>query len=507
MHTNWKLWAIALSITIVALFVYYQGYDPYYDPFYTMNASEVIVISGFSEEEFTAYLRQSLPYVEDAWARGDMEILLARLTGEKRHYRAACHTFEHLVTPTKEGDALRFETLASLNCSGAYRQHLQQAAYLWKEQGMHWRAILLTLALQQLPFSFDTSHIAPTLSLDGATRIMIGNTTIRITENDTVVTQVDRVYRDWLGQQLAQSPFSGDTLVTFSERLTFSPEELREDIGWHEGGRIRDLQRLNVPVVPVTGTLHALHEGRWYAPDAEGIFRYEVPHDKVWYPTTRFLTENLVSMIDTHGANMLVEQAIRMNATHVLACCDYWGKAKAAQHLADVGIEIICITDRYVPLLMGHDVPVVGSPIWRVENDTMIYGNAPIILDREHRVVVTDAAFGEVYALQYYDTPARYFATINETFPLDIITVELTDFGQLDAVFATAREHDAHIVGTRIFSKEDYAAAHTWLSENSNNTLVMFHSTTYPSGILIMQEFPEQVSFNDPNVLPLFEST
>ena len=37
---------------------------------------------------------------------------------------------------------------------------------------------------------------------------------------------------------------------------------------------------------------------------------FEVPLDKVLYPTTRFFSDDLAVIMDTHGVNMLVEQAI-----------------------------------------------------------------------------------------------------------------------------------------------------------------------------------------------------
>jgi hypothetical protein len=298
--------------------------------------------------------------------------------------------------------------------------------------------------------------------------------------------------------------FSGELLVVFSERLTYNESELLAEIGWHEGGRIRDLKiNLGIDESVATGTLAAEKNGTWYAQDEKGIFSFEVPLDKILYPTNRFLRDDLVLIVDTHGVNMLVEQAIRKKVDAVVSDCDYWGKTKAAKRLSDNNISVICFPDRFVYLALGHDLDLVGSPIWRFDGLRMTYGNAPIIFNRGDSIVVSDADFGGVYGLGYYNAPALYFKEIEKTFDLDLHIVKLEDFEELEDVFNEARREGINIVGTRIFSSYDYEQAKEWMQEDDKNRLILFHSTMYPYGIKIMKEFYGRVGFNDPNPVGL----
>ena len=73
-------------------------------------------------------------------------------------------------------------------------------------------------------------------------------------------------------------------------------------------------------------------------------------------------------------------------------------------------------------------------------------------------------------------------------------------FNQTDKVYAKAREINANIIASRVFNSYDYNQAKEWLEESEEHKLILFHSTSYPYGVLISQEFPEQTGFDDPNV-------
>ncbi|GAJ05263.1 unnamed protein product, partial [marine sediment metagenome] len=213
---------------------------------------------------------------------------------------------------------------------------------------------------------------------EGISSITIGRSSIELTKDDKIVSQTDRVTRDWLSYHMYSSPFTDRILRVFYERLRYPDDELLLEIGWHEGGRIIELKQIGLKHEVASGTVVAKKNGKWYAPDENGIFKFEVPIDKVLYPTTRFLREDIAVIIDTHGINMIVEQAVRKNATVVIGCCDHPGKIKAAQYLADKGISVICFTDKYLPWILGSGQTILGSPPIEREGNSFVLGNRPI---------------------------------------------------------------------------------------------------------------------------------
>jgi hypothetical protein len=206
-------------------------------------------------------------------------------------------------------------------------------------------------------------------------------------------------------------------------------------------------------------------------------------------------------IVDTHGLNMLVEQSVRGFANVIISDCDFPGKVKAAKHLSDKGIRVVCFPDRFVHLAFGQDLDLVGSPVWKFNEFSAVYGDSPLTFARGEKIVVSTTGPRDVYALQYYDTAKNYFTLLADQFPLEIIPVELYNFGEAELLYVKARFEGAHVVGTRIFDQNDYLQAKRWLDEDENNRLVMFHSTMYPNGIRLMKEFPGQLSFGDVNVV------
>ncbi|RMD58093.1 hypothetical protein D6825_02020, partial [Candidatus Woesearchaeota archaeon] len=300
--------------------------------------------------------------------------------------------------------------------------------------------------------------------------------------------------------QLA-SYWGPEILVSFSERLSYSPVDLREDVGWHEGGRVRDLLRINISHAPAVGTLAARMNGRWFAVDDKGVFRFEVPIDKVSYPTARFLRRDLAVLMDTHGVNMLVEQSLRNNVSLVVSDCDHPGKVYAAKYLSDRGVDVACFPDKYVFLALGHNLSLVGSPPLIVRNDSAVIGGRGVYLQAGDSVVVTNAT-DEKYALWYYQTPASYFDALMHSLPLNATFVELNDFDQMGRVVREARKRGVDFIATRVFSRSDYDVLKGWLSENASRKAILFHSASYPYGQLLFREFVNQTSFDDPN--PVF---
>ena len=474
-----------------------------YDSNLSIEPDFVLGAVGSENGDYIAQLMDDLQNTTDYWARGDTFLVLARLENNTDYYKKACDNFLRYSPETDEENAILYETLASVNCRGTRIADLREAASYWKMLNVRWRADMLEkLAYSKnISLQFETSEIQPNIDFTGKNSIVIGTTKVEIKDNDKIVTQTDRVFRDWLGVQLRQSPFKGEILKVFSERLYYTEERLMAPIGWHEGGRLRDIQKyVDITHIPAFSTLIAKKDNKWYASDENGVFRFEVPKDKVSYPTTRFLSKDLAVIVDSHGINMLVEQAVRNNADVVIGCCDHPGKIKAVKYLSDKGIASLCFTDLELYNVLGHDVNAVGSAPPTFKYGKVTFGDKPLEIHRNERIVAVDADIGQTYAIWYYATPAKYFREINKTFPLQLHIVPVNGFNQLINVFNTARKVDAKLIAIRIYEAEDYNEAKKWLRESHENKLILFHSLAYPYGLLITQDFPDQVSFGDVNI-------
>ena len=496
---KWKF----LIIALLAVFVIIWNPQFSYDEKLSIEPDFVLTAVGTDKTDFINQWIDEFNNISDFWAKGDSLLVLARLKNNTEYYKLACDNFLRYSPKTNEESALLYETLASLNCRGRRINYLRQAAYYWKIVGVDWRAGFLEALADNQPIDlkFDTSEIKPELNLSDANGIVIGNTIIEIENGDTIVTQTDRVLRDWLGLQLSQSPFNGEILKVFSERLRYTDERLLAPVGWHEGGRLRDIQSfVDIKHVPAAGTLVAKKDNKWFASDENGIFRFEVPKDKVSYPTTRFLAKNLAVIVDSHGINMLVETAIRNKADVVIGCCDNPGKIKAAKYLSDKGISSLCFTDLDLYRALGTNIQTVGSAPFEFKDNKVIFGGLPLEIYVNEDIVVADADIGKTHAIWYYAAPALYFKEINKTFPLNLHVVAMDDFNLTKRIFDKAREVDARIVASRVYEAEDYNEAKKWLQESRDNRLILFHSMSYPYGLLISKEFRGQVSFDDPNV-------
>ncbi len=450
------------------------------------------------------------------FAKGDILLSVGRVTGNKtmiceslRHFDAA----ESLQTPNSKPRtselALIYETSAALGCGRNRKAFLLAAAQVWQNMNKSWRAELYNdLANGREPnIIFEPAEIVPKLQTPNPklTSVEIGSTKIRIPEGARIVTQVDRVTRDWLGRQLNQSPSGPQILNVMSERLKYNESDLFLDVNWHEGGRIRNiLSYINITVIPATGTLAAEKDGKWYASDENGIFSFEVPLDKILYPTTRFLRQDIAVVVDTHGVNMLVDQAIRKHADIVLSDCDHPGKVAATAYLSKKNISVICYPDKYVYLAIGHNLSLVGSPPFNMIDSELYIGGRPVKITTKDRVLVVNAT-SLPYAIWYYQTPTLYFETISKIIPLNITYFTMTDYDpndqQSDAT-RLAEKINATILATRVYTKKDYDAVKSWLLGDTKRKAILFHSASYPAGMMLFSQFPNQTGFDDPN--PIF---
>jgi hypothetical protein len=322
-------------------------------------------------------------------------------------------------------------------------------------------------------------------------KIVIGRTTIRVGRHAKIKTQVDRVVRDWLqARNIKTAPwaYSKDNLVP-----------------WHEGKKISEILAFtDATVTPVWGMKARRFGESWYAPDAEGVYRFEISEDKVEnFPTTILIDDHTAIVNDTHGISALAWDSL--DADLVIGCGDHRGKIEAAYYLAERGVNVYVPTDRFLSLLIGTHTKglVIGSAPVKEGSGGAVIGDQPISIDVNEPIVVSTTK-GH-YPLQYYDTPDRYFHALQAYIgrPLKIIPVEVTKYGHATNVVEMARKTGARLLGIRVKSKEEHDAVYAWLKEDPRRRAVLFHTAVYPDGYKLYFEFPKQTSFGD--IYPQFE--
>lgn len=482
----------------------------------------VLAVSGIPMDKF---LKNSFALLSENisdFAKGDISLMLGRITDNDSLICGSLDYYDRVKAYSDEEKAVLQETIASIGCGRNRRAYLLNASKLWKKIGNTFRSKLdENLAMnRQIKFDVDFSpvEVSPSFS-KSASKMIIGKSKKVVYAEDVLVSQVDRVNRDWLSYQIFFSPFyradrlellteyeldREKLLSVFSEQYDSNRSDLLPEIGWHEGARIKEMRDVGFAHITASGTVVVKINNTWYAPDENGVFRFEVPNDKMRYPTNRFLRDDVAVVVDTHGINMIVEQAVRNKATFVVGCGDNPGKAKAAQYLSDKGIAVISFPDKYFSLLLGGNVSVFGSPPIQYNGYNVIIGDRPIEFALNETFVVTDVpANSTKFGFSYYDTPARYFRFLKQYYPLDVRFVYVDDF---DAVFDVIREADrvnASALGVRVYSRDDYDAVKDWLLRDKNHRAILFHSVPYPYGYKLIKEFPLQTTFGDVN--PIFE--
>jgi len=430
----------------------------------------------------------------DEYAKADVMFALGRLTKNDSLMCSALSHYDSFVPENSEEKALLFETFAAIGCGRNRNAFLVEAAKLWDSLGVSWRANICRKLSQRSKVNLVfANYTFENKSRTGFSSVVIGKSEVTLGREDIVVSQVDRVNRDWLSGQLNYSPFSKNLLTVFSEKYSLPPSELLPEIGWHEGARLKEIQKTGLVRQLAVGTMVARNGNQWYAPNESGVFMFEVPIDKVLYPTTRFLSKDIAVIFDTHGVNMVVEQAMRFNASAVVACCDNIGKVKAAKYLADKGKKVICFTDKYVPDILFYNLSILGSPPLRRNGNQAVLGGQPISISRDDVIVVEDVAnYSGVQS--YYDTPARYFHRL----ALPAIYFNLTHSNPHEFVDFAIRQN-ASVLGARVYSYQDYSAIKSWLDADKSHRVVLFHSASYPYGMRMLLEYPLQSTFDDIN--------
>jgi hypothetical protein len=449
----------------------------------------------------------------DPLVRADARFIVWRATDRKDcgaldDYRHVSGDADRLLTANANIGFSAWEC-GLTNESGAFDRAAKYAAEVGRYS--EFRA-LHELSTGKFRPKFDDSAIETSVVVPpNAKSMVLGESYILLAPGMRVGTQVERVYRDWLGTVWdGKNPMSWD--------LTRKPVALpivRDDSNraHHEGALVEEIQkRINVNVTPLFGTLIARNpdapdpdeEGQWYAPDENGVFRFKVLIDKVEYPTTHVFG-NVGWITDTHGISAVVSQALEYKSQLVIGCGDYEGKMKAAYYLAQQGVNVAFPGDRFEDMLIGYKGKgtLIGTaPVHRVEGVQrsgagFVIGLQPITFSLSELIVAQDTAAH--YPTQYYDAPARYFRQLSSYVPLKVKYVAVDDENQLDRVLNVA----ASVVGVRIRTEKEDTMLRQWLLKSPQNRAVLFHSGLYPWAQGLFTDFPLQVTFGD--LHPRFE--
>jgi hypothetical protein len=316
-------------------------------------------------------------------------------------------------------------------------------------------------------------------------KIIIGKSSIKIKKGSKIKTQVDRVTRDWLSAYRIDSP----------------PWQFRRSrlVPWHEGEKIKEiLDAVDAEVTIVWGTRAKKIDNRWYAPDAEGIYRFRISEDKVYnYPTNIILDEQTLYINDTHGINTIAWDST--DADLVVGCGDLDGKIEAAYYLASKGVNVYMPTDRFIAMLIGVKTKgtIIGSAPVKKTLDGAVIGDQPISIDIDETIMVTNARGG--YPLQYYDAPYLYFKELERYLgrPLRIMTVEIDEYGRAGKIIEIAQEEKVSVIAMKVTSGEEHEAVSRWLRDDKSHRAILFHSAVYPEGYKLFFEFPDQTTFGD----------
>lgn len=420
----------------------------------------------------------------------DISYLLARMHQDPER---VCDALRRFHRRRRAGSNLQrlyvAETLAFTvpECGLDPAPYFERAANLAERAGQHWKAgVYRKVAEGRFEPTFGTADIGTNLiAPEGTMAFVLGESFIRVPPGTRVGVQMERTVRDWLSYQM---------------EYDFSPVvESEEEILWyHEGARLKNLlQATPLQIVPLPGALMALKDGEWFAPDELGVFRFGVLPDKVQYPTTR-AWRGLALLVDTHGISSLVESAVREEAQLVVGCGDHPHKARAAYHLATLGVDVYFPCDRYVGDLLGHDAEgvLIGSAPVRPDGDSALIGDRPVLFRTDDILVVENSSARGRY--QYYDAPARYFRRLSELLELRIAWVEVDGPGESYRVVQRAEELGASVIAVRVETEEDHGPVGEWLAGSPDRRAVLFHTAPYPAGYRLFEEFPDQTTFGDP---------
>ena len=399
----------------------------------------------------------------------------------------------------KDPDAFRRLTAHAIlgiggpECGQDGSQDLKAAGHLAREAGLKMEGeTIRQIASGQFKPRFDDENIVSSMVVPaGAKTMVLGESTIELTDGMRIGTQVDRVGRDWISYLMHWD-------------LTRKPIPPSLILDYHEGALVKHIQELApVEIYPLTGALIASpDQEKWFAPDETGIFRFEILADKTEYPTTH-ASGSFGWIEDTHGISALVPQALERGMQLVVGCGDTEGKAKAAYYLAQRGVNVVFPGDRYQYLLVGYQAEgtLMGTaPVKKVDGKAVI-GHQPVSFSLDETIVVEDTH--AYFPIQYYDAGARYFRRLSQYVPLRLDYVLIDDANQIERVLERAGAIKSNAVAVRIFTNFEYVNLRAWLAGSPQRRAILFHSGLYPYAQRLFDEFPRQVTFGD--LHPKFE--
>jgi len=436
------------------------------------------------------FYRQYLP--TDSLLFGDSRYVLWRSTGTpscdvlelyRKEASSNVSSFRRYMAAAVLGFAAR-------ECGRDTAPFLTKAADAAAETGLAAESkILQMIALRQSPIFGDVEIRGSLKALPGSVTLILGESFIPLTPGMRVGVQVDRVTRDWISAQLRWIP---------------NDEAVRGPLlDYHEGAMVKQIQEAaDINVFPLAGTLVFKKGSKWYAPDENGVFRFEVLEDKLRYPTAH-LDGSGGFIEDTHGISSLVAPALERHMDLVVGCGDSEGKAKAAYYLAARGINVFVPGDRYIDELVGYDAPglILGcAPIHR-RGENAVIGSQPVRFSFAETIVVEDTK--KSFPIQYYDAPARYFRALARRVPLKLEFVNVDAEGQIERVLERATELTGSAVAVRVMTQSEDLALRKWLKLSPAHRAVLLHSALYPYAQPLFRDFPLQITFGDPH--PRFE--
>jgi hypothetical protein len=432
--------------------------------------------------------------VSDPLLAGDVEYILWRAGGmdncsARVLYRQAASQDPDGWRKLRARAALGF---SAAECGYDGSSDLRSAAALASDLGLASEARLLgALSRGRLQPEFADTEIGNSLVVPPQARgFVLGESEIEVRGDMRIGAQVDRVARDWLSFQMRWN-MSGE------------PLPVGEMVSYHEGAIAAKLAALTgAGVYPLGGVLLARHGELWVAPDETGRFRFEVTDDKLQYPTSH-AHGDFAWLADTHGVSALVPQALERGMQLVIGCGDSAGKAQAAYYLAAKGVHVHLPGDRHLDLLLGHDAPgvILGTAPLQVREGKILLGGQPVRFSLREPFVVQDTK--QIFPLQYYDAPARYFRRLAQLAQLDVHYVLVERADELHTVLEQARRLKSSAVGVRIATEGEQGVLRRWLAESAQHRAVLFHSGLYPFAQALFEQFPQQVTFGD--LRPRFE--
>jgi hypothetical protein len=207
---------------------------------------------------------------------------------------------------------------------------------------------------------------------------------------------------------------------------------------------------------------------------------------------------------------MIAEQAYnhREDINLAVGCMDLPAKAQAALYLARNGIDIYAPCDRMASLLLnykalGINATILGSaPIRKTESGAII-GDQPVAIGLNETIVAEYANRNDT-SDQYCDTPWRFFSRLRQIYGLNLSLVRVSaNTGEAGKVVGKAEEINAHVIGVRVCTDQDYTPVAEWLKKDGRNRAVLLHSAAYDPGDMLFKQFPKQTTFGDLN--PIIE--